>query len=141
MPAPHACFPSVVHCNAASAWLCGSVTLLLVLSGLTALHVCCCTAIILCFMSNALQLCYPSYVGLPLDATDTTSSSSASYASAAAAARHGSQPDAIGVCAPHQPGLLLPRAYPTPWSTPVAYFPLSQVRHHVVCCNVWGGGA
>ncbi|WIA35827.1 hypothetical protein OEZ86_004214 [Tetradesmus obliquus] len=28
--------------------------------------------------------------------------------------------------AAHQPGLLLPRAYPTPWPTPLAYFPLSQ---------------
>jgi hypothetical protein len=83
------------------------------------------------FNLHASQVCYPSYVGLPLDAMDTSSSSSssASYASAAAAARHGSQPDAVGVCAAHQPGLLLPRAYPTPWPTPVAYFPLSQVRN------------
>jgi hypothetical protein len=103
---------------------------------------CCCAATILfnilsSFVLCASQVCYPSYVGLPLDAMDTSSSSSsssssgASYASAAAAARHGSQPDAVGVCAAHQAGLLLPRAYPTPWPTPVAYFPLSQVRDNV----------
>ncbi|KAF8057891.1 PRY3 [Scenedesmus sp. PABB004] len=49
-----------------------------------------------------------------------------SYDAAAAASRRGSQPDAAGVCASAPPGVLLPRSYPTPWPTPLAYFPLAR---------------
>lgn len=78
-------------------------------------------------------MCYPSY-DWSYDALHPSYAGGAgpgrltgTYAAAAASVRRGVQPDATGVCAVPHPGVLLPRAFPTPWPTPLAYFPLSQV--------------
>lgn len=94
----------------------------------------------LCFVTQLLQVCYPRrwlhpYTQPGPYSTSTTASSrtaaptitSPPYSEAAVAAAPGRQPDASGMCADPQPGVLLPRAYPTPWPTPAAYYPLAEV--------------
>jgi hypothetical protein len=73
------------------------------------------------------QVCYAAY------ASDTSSGSAVSPAVnivnpgdlVTPAGRY--SPLQEGWCSPAIPGLLLPRSYPTPWPTPLAYFPLTQV--------------
>jgi hypothetical protein len=72
------------------------------------------------------QVCYPKIRAVL--GFGTTNSPGAPYSTSAAAAAPGTQPDSSGVCAQPQPGVIVPRAYPTPWPTPAAYYPLSKVN-------------
>lgn len=97
------------------------------------------------------QVCYPrkrtvftSSAATP-SATGTSTSSISSnsftstppYTDTAASAAPGTQPDASWFCAPSPPpGVLISRSYPTPWPTPAAYYPLTQVC--LRCCGVDG---
>lgn len=80
-----------------------------------------------------LQVCYPQRTTSLGFSTTTGSSPGTPYSKSSSAAAPGTQPDAAGVCTEPRPGVLLPRAYPTPWPTPAAYYPLSKVKRSWQC--------
>ena len=69
-------------------------------------------------------MCYPSYSS---DWTGITAGGSSSSSSGSITPEGTYNLQSEGLCAPPVSGLLLPKSYPTPWPTPLAYFPLTEV--------------